>query len=204
MTTDGASPADVPADSPADITTDTPTDGPTTEPTERDEDLERLSSDLVVYAARLVRAIRRIDTGNNAGPGLRALSLLDEFGPQTVGDLARADRSAQASMSGVIAGLLSQGLVDKQPDPDDRRASIVSLTAAGQAELAGARAMHADLVATRLRETGHDRHALELATSVLQSLISAPLAADPLPTTARAQSTRPTTSGPYEGDADTP
>lgn len=185
------------------MTTDaaTPVDGPGPTGTERDEDLARLSSDLVVYAARLVRAIRRIDTGNNAGPGLRALSLLDESGPQTVGDLARADRSAQASMSGVVAGLLSQGLVDKQPDPGDRRASIVSLTDAGQAELAGARARHADLVATRLRETGHDRTALELATSVLHSLISVPLGADPLPTAPGAPSARRDGSVPFEGDA---
>ncbi|WP_202879283.1 hypothetical protein [Nocardioides cynanchi] len=52
-------------------------------------DLEKQSGELVVYAARLVRAIRR-RVGHPAG--IRILALLDELGPQGVTALAEVDR----------------------------------------------------------------------------------------------------------------
>lgn len=139
------------------------------------------NSDLVVYAARLIRAMRRIDVPGSSGPGLRILSLLDQHGPSSVGDLARLDSSAQASMSGAVAGMLEQGLVAKEPDPRDRRASIVSLTPAGVTELARGRAFHARVVAARLAETGHDSAAVARAVDVLRDLVAEPLHDPDLP-----------------------
>ena len=66
-------------------------------------DLEEQSSELVVYAARLVRAVRR-RVGHPSG--IRILSLLDELGPQGVTALAEADRSSQPTMSGAVRQLL--------------------------------------------------------------------------------------------------
>ena len=91
-----------------------------------------LGSDLVVYAARLVRAVRR---AQQLPAGFRVLSLLDEHGPLGVGALATADRCSQPTMSGAVADLIERGLVDKRPHPADGRASVVALTAAGRREL---------------------------------------------------------------------
>jgi len=126
------------------------------------EDLRELSSDLVVHAARLVRAVRR----NIEQPAsVRVLSLLDEYGALGVTQLATADRSSQPTMSGAVAGLVARGWADKQPNPADARGSLVSLTAAGREELRRVRRMNGELVASRF--AAHQHHSLEdLATAV--------------------------------------
>ena len=97
-----------------------------------DADVRELSSDLVVYAARLVRAVRRV---HELPPGFRVLSLLDEHGPLGITALAAVDRSSQPTMSGAVAGLVGRGLVDKHPNPADARGSVVTLTDLGRNEL---------------------------------------------------------------------
>ena len=79
-------------------------------------DLQELSSDLVVYAARLVRAVRR---ANELPAGFRVLSLLDEHGPLGITALATADRCSQPTMSGAVSALADRGWVDKQPNPEE-------------------------------------------------------------------------------------
>lgn len=131
-----------------------------------------LSSELVVQAARLVRAVRRA-TGDDAAP-VRILSLLDEIGPTTVGGLARADRSSQPTMSGAVAALVDRGWVEKQPHPTDARAALVVMTAAGRAALADVRHRNAALVAERLAGTAHTDADLARAVAVLRDLLSQP------------------------------
>lgn len=125
-------------------------------------DLETLSSDLVVYAARLVRAVRR---AIEQPAGVRVLALLDELGPQGVSALAAADRCSQPTMSGTVAGLVDRGWVEKTPHPEDRRSTLVTLTAVGRAELARVRRTNGEAVAARI--AAHPTHSAEdLATAV--------------------------------------
>ena len=91
-------------------------------------DLEQQSSELVVYAARLVRAVRR---RVSQPAGIRILALLDEVGPQGVTALAEIDRSSQPTVSGAVRQLVEQGLVAKDADPGDARRTVVRLTAGG-------------------------------------------------------------------------
>ena len=77
-----------------------------------------LASDLVVYAARLVRDVRRTQ---QLPASTRILSVIDQHGALGVSQLAAADRSSQPSMSAAVNQLLAQGLVDKKPDPEDGR-----------------------------------------------------------------------------------
>lgn len=129
----------------------------------------RLSSELVVHAARLVRAARRMSPHD--GAGIRVLSLLDELGPSTVGALAVADRTAQPTMSGAVAALVAKGWVEKRPHPGDARAALVHVTAEGTAVLSDVRRAHAEAVAARLAgTTDHDTAALATAVAVLRDL----------------------------------
>ncbi len=125
-------------------------------------DLQELSSDLVVYAARLVRAVRR---ANELPAGFRVLSLLDEHGPLGITALAAADRCSQPTMSGAVSTLVGRGWVDKQPNPADARGSVVTLTDSGRNELDRVRRNNGELVASRL--AAHPEHSVEdLATAV--------------------------------------
>jgi DNA-binding MarR family transcriptional regulator len=135
-----------------------------------DEELHKLSGDLVVYAARLVRAIRRLS--DSPGAAIRVVSILDEYGPLSVSELARLDRCSQPTMSGAVASLVERDWVAKSPDPDDARTSVVRVTPAGAAALADVRRINADAVAARI--SAHPEHDLEdvrTAVAVLRDLL---------------------------------
>ena len=53
--------------------------------------------------------------------------------PQTVGELGRYVRVGKSTMTGVLARLVSSGLVTREPNPDDRRASLIVPTERGRA-----------------------------------------------------------------------
>ncbi len=100
--------------------------------------VQQLSNDLVVLSARLVREVRR-NTADLPAASTRLMSLLDELGPSTVGALAQADRCSQPTMTGIVNGLVDKGWVQRDPHPEDARASLVSMTAEGRKKLAAVR-----------------------------------------------------------------
>jgi DNA-binding MarR family transcriptional regulator len=64
--------------------------------------------------------------------------------PQTVGELGRYVRVGKSTMTGILARLVSNGLVVREPDPRDGRASLITPTDRGR-ELA-------DTLVTRVRD----------------------------------------------------
>jgi DNA-binding MarR family transcriptional regulator len=59
-------------------------------------------------------------------------------GSMRVGDLARALRVTVGGTSKLVDRIESAGLIARQPDPDDRRASRVALTTTGRRKLTAA------------------------------------------------------------------
>jgi DNA-binding MarR family transcriptional regulator len=131
-------------------------------------DLEEQCSELVLYAARLVRAVRR-RLGHPAG--IRILSLLEELGPTGVTQLAEADRSSQPTVSGAVSQLAEQGLVSRNADPLDARRSMVALTPAGTRKLHDARRDNGVAVAERLARTGHTADDVAAAVAMLRDVM---------------------------------
>jgi DNA-binding MarR family transcriptional regulator len=131
-------------------------------------DLEQQSSELVVQAARLVRAVRR-RVGQPAG--VRILALLDELGSLGVTALAEADRSSQPTISGAVRQLVDLGWVLKQPDLSDARRSMIELTSAGRQRLTEARRDNGVAVAERLARTGHSAKDVAHAVAVLRDVM---------------------------------
>jgi DNA-binding MarR family transcriptional regulator len=131
-------------------------------------DLEEQSSELVVQAARLVRAVRR-RMGHPAG--IRILAVLEELGPLGVTALAEADRSSQPTISGAVRQLVDAGWVTKEPDPSDARRSLVRLTPVGRQRLADARRDNGASVAERLARTGHTADDVAHAVAVLRDVM---------------------------------
>jgi DNA-binding MarR family transcriptional regulator len=103
-----------------------------------------LASDLVVHAARLVRAVRR---ELELPAGTRIISLLDEHGPLGITQLADLDRCSQPTMSAAVSQLVEQGWVSKAPNPADARGTVVTLSDTGRAELARVRRLHGERIA---------------------------------------------------------
>lgn len=140
--------------------------------------LEELSAELVLYTGRLVRAVTRRSAGRSPDvptASLRLLSQVDELGPVTIGALAAADRCSQPTMSAGVQTLCERGWAAKEPNPDDARSSLVTLTEAGRTVLAEARRARAAVVADRFRATrDHDEQDLATAVAVLRSLLEQP------------------------------
>lgn len=127
-----------------------------------------LSTDLVIYTTRLVRALRR---SHDVPAGARVLSLLDEHGPLGITQLAKLDRCSQPTMSAAVAQLVDTGLVVKEPNPVDARSSVVSLTDEGRESLAGLRDTYAATITQRLRAHHRTQEELATAVSVLRDLL---------------------------------
>jgi DNA-binding MarR family transcriptional regulator len=95
------------------------------------------SSETVVPALTqaIGQILRRLRADANPG-GLNlsqtaALARLDEGGPTTTADLARAEAMKPQSMSTILASLEEEGLVERKPHPSDGRQVLFSLTARG-------------------------------------------------------------------------
>ncbi len=63
------------------------------------------------------------------------LATLDEFGPASQARLSDRTRIHRSDLVAVITELTERGLVDRSPDPADRRRNLVTLTAPGRRRL---------------------------------------------------------------------
>ncbi len=66
----------------------------------------------------------------------RVMANLGKFGAMTARDICRISHMEKTKVSRAIAGLATDGLLQRAPGTDDRRTEILSLTAAGQAAFA--------------------------------------------------------------------
>ena len=94
--------------------------------------------------ARLARMLER-GAGDLSLPQFRVLALVDEGG-ERASQLAERLAVAKPTITAVVDGLVERGYVKRSADCDDRRATKITLTAAGRRALYGAEhAMHARL-----------------------------------------------------------
>jgi DNA-binding MarR family transcriptional regulator len=135
-------------------------------------DLTQLGVDVVVASARLTRMASR-DVSALPHAAMRLLGRLDELGPTRISDLAKADRCSQPTMSTLVQRQEDQGWVRREADPADSRASLISLTEAGFAELQRARQEAGAAVAARLRQLpATDLATLEAAVAVMHNILA--------------------------------
>lgn len=100
----------------------------------------------------------------------RALGALARHGPVRLGALSGHLRIAPRSATEVVDTLAAAGLVERRPDPADRRATLVALTARGtevMGAIRAARAAEADDFFARLDDA--DRAALARILDGLRS-----------------------------------
>lgn len=72
---------------------------------------------------------------NARGYHYRLLATLEEFGPASQATLGRRSGIHLSDMVATINDLADQELVERAPDPADRRRNIISLTTAGERQL---------------------------------------------------------------------
>jgi DNA-binding MarR family transcriptional regulator len=135
-------------------------------------DIAPLAADLRVAVGQLVRRLR----SENVFPLTQTwvLGRIDREGPASVSDLAQAMRVRPQSMAQTVGDLEAEGMVDRNPDPDDRRRALVSLTEAGQARIEADRAAREGWLVKALEELpDSDRETIERSVEILAQLADA-------------------------------
>ena len=104
----------------------------------------RLLTEAVTRLRRALRSSIRTDYPWETLPmsQVELLQVLGEHSPARVSDLASRQRLAPSTVSGLIGQMITAGLVARDVDKVDRRASVVTLTDAGREQLAAWTAAH--------------------------------------------------------------
>jgi DNA-binding MarR family transcriptional regulator len=158
-------------------------------------DTSALGNELLRSAARLSRWATRHASFDVPFAQARLLALLDELGPARVSVLAQADNSSQPTVTAQLQRLAAAGWVQRSPDPEDARASLVTLTTRGRAALEEVRQARLAVLApvlARLDDPAMER--LRTAVEVINELLVA--AADSTVQTA-AQTAAQTADNPH-------
>lgn len=96
-------------------------------------------------AIHLLRTLRAADAESGLSPArLSALSILVFRGDCSLSDLADAEGVRPPTMTRLIQGLEADGLVERAPDPSDRRATVLRATRRGRTALEKARSRRID------------------------------------------------------------
>ncbi len=105
-------------------------------------------------------------------PEMSALSRLDRGGPATPSELARAEQITPQGMGATLNGLVRRGLVERHPDPDDGRRTLMSLTGAGRKLVHGKRSARTRQLAQVLSErfTSEEMRILAAAAPLIARL----------------------------------
>ena len=109
-------------------------------------------------ALHLLRRLRIEDESLGiSAPRLSALSVLVFGGPRRIGELADAEQVEPPTMTRLVDALERDGYVTRSPDPDDRRAVVISATASGTRALKKGRSQRVEALAAALRSLTPDQ-----------------------------------------------
>ena len=111
-----------------------------------------MAARLRLSSTRLARRLRQ-EGGTGLTPSqLSALAAVHNSGPLTLGELADHERVAPSSTTKCVAKLEADGLLQRTPDPTDRRVTRVSTTKTGRAVIAETRRRKTTWLTARIRE----------------------------------------------------
>ena len=103
------------------------------ESTLQEPDVTEVAAALRVSIGLLLRRMRQVrPDGELSLPETSALARLERSGPATSSALAKEEQISPQSMGATLAALEARGLVAREPDPDDGRRAVLTLTGAGQ------------------------------------------------------------------------
>jgi DNA-binding MarR family transcriptional regulator len=139
---------------------------------DREEQVTELAARLRLAIARTARRLRQ-EAGTDLSAALTAaLATVETRGPLTPSELAELEHVRRPTATRIVARLEEEGLIDRAADPDDGRASLLSVSRDGRDLLRRLRGRKNAYLARRLRELDDGEvAALERAAEVLERLL---------------------------------
>jgi DNA-binding MarR family transcriptional regulator len=137
------------------------------------------AADVIDVASRLRLAITRMarrmrqEAGTELTPSqIAALATVERHGPLTPSELAELERVRRPSATRVLNRLLELELIERQPDPADRRSALLSMSPSGRTLLRRLRGRKNAYLARRLRGLdAEDLATLERAADVIERML---------------------------------
>ena len=132
------------------------------------EDVNRLR----IALARIARALAKQNAEEGLSPTQSSvLGTVVRDGPVGLGELAECEGINPTMLSRIVGKLDERGLIQRIPDPDDRRAALVEATPVGVELQLVSRARRTRLLSQRLADLEPDRRdELRAALPALQAL----------------------------------
>jgi DNA-binding MarR family transcriptional regulator len=135
------------------------------------DETAELAARLRLAVTRLARQLRQTSDSDLSPTQSAVLATLANHGAVTLGELAELERVASPTITKVTGILQERGLVEKLPDPDDRRFVRVDLTADGRALVERSRARKTAWLARQLHDLPPEELGrLAAAADVLEQL----------------------------------
>lgn len=126
---------------------------------ESGETLRRLENEIAVMVRRIRRGAgerARLAHPDLGATGFALLTTLGEHGPRRAAELADLFSLDKGAVSRLVHQLLELGLIERTPDPDDGRASVLAISYAGQARIAHVSEVGRSRFEARLRAWSHE------------------------------------------------
>lgn len=126
---------------------------------------------LYVAIGRLSRSLRRSSTMGLGHGSTSALATVVHGGPLRTGDLAAREGVSAPTMTRIVAVLVAEGYVVREPDPDDRRVALIRATEHGEQIITEVRSARSHALLDRIAGLPPaERDALLAALPALEAL----------------------------------
>jgi DNA-binding MarR family transcriptional regulator len=125
----------------------------------------------IVRTARRLRQEAAAETSGLTPTSVAALATIERYGPMTPSEIAAVERVKRPTITRTLACLEREGLIDRAPDPDDRRSALVSVNGAGRERLRRLRGRKNAYLARRMRDLSDEEvETLERAAEILERM----------------------------------
>ena len=136
-----------------------------------DTSLTPVAARLRFALVRLARSLRRDTKTGLTASQVSALATVEDFGLMRISTLATHEAIDPSVATRVVAGLENQGFLQRQDDPDDKRACLINLSEHGRLAVEELWRERAVKLASRLERLNEgERRAVEAALPALEKL----------------------------------
>lgn len=125
----------------------------------------------IVRTARRLRQEAAAETSGLTPTSVAALATIERHGPMTPSEIADIERVKRPTITRTLGCLEREGLIDRAPDPEDRRSALVSVNGAGRERLRRLRKRKNAYLARRMRDLSDEEvETLERAAEILERM----------------------------------